>query len=131
VLGLAVVAVAGCHKAAKRSSFTTANPDADAIATARDIERGLMAEYDTKIAAASAATRPNLVVQRAIHATHLRALEAGTAGSPPPVASAGRRLKADLNASVGRLQQLALRARNGENAALFASIAASHEVSLR
>ena len=131
LLGLAAVAVAGCHKAAKHGTATRKLiPDASAIYVARQIEHDLLAGYDKKIAAASAATRPGLVVQRAIHATHLKALGTGYAGP----ARFGNRITpgihAELRQSVGELQQLALKATDGANAALLASIAASHQVSL-
>ena len=131
LLGLTALTVAGCHKAAKRPPATPQLiPDADAISTARQIERNLLARYDEKIAAASVAERPQLVVQRAIHATHLKSLGTGYAGGPRAGAPPARGIKADLRASIADLQHLALHATTGSNAALLASIAASHQVSL-
>jgi len=128
LLGLTAVVVTGCHKAAKRPPARP-NPDAGAIALAREIERNLLSEYDAKISAASAQTRPTLVVQRAIHATHLKALQAEAAAATPIPPSA-HGLRADLRSSISALQRLALTAKTGSTAALLASIAASHQVSL-
>ena len=128
LLGLAALTLAGCHKAAKRPPATPPTvPDGHAIFVAKRIELDLLALYDTKIAAASATVRPQLVVQRAIHATHLKALGTSKVGAPDP---ATRGIKAVLRTSIGQLQRQAMRADSGANAALFASIAASHQVSL-
>lgn len=123
--------VAGCHKAAKRPATPRVVPDAAAIDAARLIEHNLLAVYDQKIASASAAELPQLQVERAIHATHLKALGTEKTGAAPaPGAPPAGGIKADLRRSIGELQGLSLRATSGSNAALFASVAASHQVSL-
>jgi len=103
-------------------------PDAAALSKARDGERGLLAAYDVKIAHASAHEQPQLRAARAIHASHLSALS----GKPAHVGTAGHRvhdLPHALAASASELRSLALAALVGQNAALLASIAASHQAS--
>jgi hypothetical protein len=143
VLGAAVLALVGCGKHTKPATPPpAADPDADALASAAAIEQVLLASYDARIAAASARVRPRLQVARAIHATHLGALHgsastpaASTPAASTPPASTPAASVADirraLRASVATLRRLALAAEEGANAALLASIAASHETSLR
>jgi hypothetical protein len=130
LLGVAVVGIAGCGKHKKPQATTPAAvPDAAALLTARTDETRLLAAYDLKIRHATPHQRPHLEVERAIHATHLSALR-GTA-STPATGPLHPQLSAALRASAHQLRRLALAATAGSNAALFASIAASHEVSSR
>jgi hypothetical protein len=131
LLGLAALSVAGCSKHVKRiapRSSPVVVPDAAALLTARSGERRLLAAYDAKIAHASAQEQPRLQVARAIHAAHLSALH-GTAAPAGHVRRNAHQLTHILLASAGQLRALALAAVVGENAALLASIAASHEAS--
>jgi hypothetical protein len=134
LLGAALVTVAGCtgHSAARSrptSSATTpaAAPDADALADARNQEQLLLASYDAAIAHAKRSARPQLEVQRALHATHLSALGVGTSGATDIAVVSG--LRRALRRSTRRLREQSLAATSGRDAALLASIAASHEAS--
>lgn len=137
VLGAAVLALVGCGKHTKPARPPpAADPDADALASAAAIEQVLLASYDARIAAASARARPRLQVARAIHATHLGALH-GSSSTPPASTSPASTpievadIRRTLRSSLATLRRLALAADEGANAALLASIAASHETSLR
>jgi hypothetical protein len=128
LLGLAALSVAGCGKHTKQIVPKPAiAPDAAALVTARNGERLLLASYDAKIAHASARELPPLQVARAIHATHLSALH-GTTSSDAGIAVVAK-LRHALRSSARDLRSLAFAAQSGANAALFASIAASHEAS--
>lgn len=127
-LGVGVVVLAGCNdkKPAARPQQTPAPvPDAAALATARRDELVLLATYDHLIKHTPLNKRGALQVERAIHATHLSALEGVGAASR----GAGHDLQHLLRASAQRLRRLSLAATSGANAALFASIAASHTAS--
>lgn len=147
LLGAAVVTVAGCHHSSRRPAAATPPPDAAAIRTATIDELELVATYDKLIRNAPAAKRPALEVERAIHATHLAALHSvnptglnptglNPTGLSSPTAGPVRSstvaegIPAALRKSIGQLQSLATAAIVGANAALLASIAASHQVSL-
>jgi hypothetical protein len=128
ILLATVLSVAGCGKHLKPAPTPPAvNPDAAALATAQDIERRLIATYDHLIRHASPHRRGVLEVARAMHTAHLEALH-GTAVSDPP-ATVAHHLDAALRSSATTLRTLSLAAVNGADAALFASIAASHETS--
>jgi hypothetical protein len=135
LLGLAGLAVVGCTKHPTHVPPKPAVvPDAAALASARSSEAALLATYDAKIASSPLHKRAPLLVARAIHATHLAALH-GTAtgtgtgtGAGSPVGSTSH-VKRALRASAVQLRGLALAATDGTNAALLASIAASHETS--
>jgi hypothetical protein len=132
LLVVGALTAAGCsthrHHSAPQPSVV---PDAVALETARDLEQSLIAEYDTKIATAGAQARARLQVERAIHVTHLSALHgthpAATVPSPAPAARPD--ITRILRHSVRSLRSLALAATSGANAALLASIAASHQTS--
>lgn len=107
--------VAGCtsqspHRAA------AADPDAAALAAARDGERQLLASYD--------ASHP----ARAVHLAHLQALGADPAAAPSPAPATAASARAAERATVGELQAAAGAAHRGVLAATLASIAASHAV---
>jgi hypothetical protein len=123
-----VLALAGCGKHRKPVPPAPAvTPDAAALVTAQLIEKRLLATYHVKIRHASAADRPVLEVALAMHTAHLEALHgSATSGT---VAPAARHLRAALHSSVTTLRGLSLAAVDGANAAVFASIAASHETS--
>jgi predicted small lipoprotein YifL len=127
LLGLTAVAIAGCgkHKTLSLPPKPVVVPDAAALAAARNIEASLLASYDAKIARASPRQRAKLEVERAIHATHLSALH-GTMRSAVAI-PASKHLEVTLHASVASLRRFALKAQAGTNAALLASIAASHD----
>lgn len=127
--------MAGCSKhhhpsaAATPSTPAAAPPDEAALQRARDGEQVLLASYAAKIAHAKPRHRPALEVQRAIHTAHLSALRAAKPdGADIAVVS---NLHHALRSSARDLRALALAATSGANAALLASIAASHEVSAR
>jgi hypothetical protein len=127
-LGIGAVVLAGCnHKkpAAAPSSTPTSLADAAALATARHDEVALVAAYDHLIKHTPISKRGALQVERAIHAAHLAALK----GTPDPAQGAHLDIQHALRASSQRLRRLSLAAANGANAALFASIAASHTAS--
>jgi hypothetical protein len=125
-MGLSVVA---CDKHTKRTVQTPpADPDAAALVTARALEQLLLASYDAKIAHASARHRPPLEVARAIHAAHLDALH-GTTGATTADIAVVSNIRHELLVSASTLRGLSLDAVNGGNAALLASIAASHQTS--
>jgi hypothetical protein len=95
------------------------DPDAAALTAARDTEHRLLASYDAAHPAYTA------------HLAHLRALGGpipssspvnSTTPAPPAAAAAAER------ASLAELQGAANAAVHGSNAALLASIAASHAV---
>jgi hypothetical protein len=100
---------------------------------ARLDEEALIAAYDRALTGASGQQLARLNVERAVHATHLAALKAyppsaGRAGEPLPAIPVSK-LPAALRASAATNRHAALAATDGNNAALLASIAASHEVS--
>jgi hypothetical protein len=129
VIGGGLLAVAGCRSGSNAPAprRTTTSPDAAALAQARDAEARLLASYDAAIKRLPLHRRAPLEVERAIHATHLAALK-GTA-LPPRRGHTGHDLSAALRSSAARLRRLALAAADGSNAALLASIAASHTAS--
>lgn len=128
---MALLATAGCHSRARRPTAKPATVDAEAVEAAASRERMIVATCDAAIARAAVADLPALQVARAVHATHLAALhDAGALPSTSaPSTVAPRRLIPVVRQSASELRGLAIRARSGANAALFASIAASHEVS--
>jgi hypothetical protein len=129
VLCGAAVVLAGCRaKTTATRTATSPSPDAAALLTARSTEQSLLASYDATIASLPLHKRAPLQVERAIHATHLEALH----GKPPPSSSAtpsASSLHHALRASARQLRALSLAAVDGGNAALLASIAASHTAS--
>jgi hypothetical protein len=129
LLGLAVLGVAGCgkHRHPRAAPQPIVVPDAAALTTARRLEQMLLASYDERLAHASPRHRPRLQVERAIHATHLSALKATPKAGAHPTAV--HNLEHALRTSARTLRAQANAATDGSNAALFASIAASHEAS--
>jgi hypothetical protein len=128
-LGTALLAVAGCHSKPKATPTPPVQvPDQSALGTARVAEQALLASYDAKISSLPLHRRAPLQVERAIHATHLEALH-GTVTTQTAPARSTASLAATLRASANQLRQLALNATEGQNAALLASIAASHTAS--
>jgi len=111
LLGGAAV-LAGCTTA-PRGARARPGSDDDALLAAWASEQRLLAAY--------AGTTP----QHQAHLAHLRALEArlGRTPSAPPAPPS-----ADDAATVPALHAAAIAARDGGNAALLASIAASHAV---
>jgi hypothetical protein len=128
LLGLVGLSVVACDKHPKRTvQAPVVVPDAAALVTARNLELVLLASYDAKIAHASAGRRPALEVARAIHLAHLDALH-GTTSSAADIAVVPN-VRHELRVSVATLRGLSRAAMDGANAALFASIAASHQTS--
>jgi hypothetical protein len=125
LLGLAALTLAGC-KTRSAASSQPADPDAAALRAARASEQMLLGSYDAAIASARGAAAVRLRTERALHAQHLAALGGGppirppTAGPPAEPGPALRRTAATFRA-------FAVAAVRGGNAALLASIAASHE----
>jgi hypothetical protein len=133
VLGLVAVTLVACGKKRKPPTPTpVVVPDAEALADARAREAQLLAWYDQAIATALVHQRPALQVERAIHATHRSALHAApvTSTDLPAVAPAVTNVRRALRTSARQLRRAALTATEGNNAALLASIAASHEASV-
>jgi predicted small lipoprotein YifL len=130
ILVATVLSVAACGKHPKPvPPAPVVNPDAAALLTAQGIERGLLATYNHRIKHASAHEKPGLEVALTMHTAHLEALH-GTAGTATTgTAPAVHPLKAVLRSSAATLRGLSLAAIDWTNAALFASIAASHETS--
>lgn len=130
MVAASAVTLAACGKHHKPTApKPTATPDADGLSTARHLEQVLLASYDAKIAHASARHRAQLQVARAIHATHLSALHRSQPDSADIAVVTD--LRRALRQSVTTLRGLAVTATDGANAALLASIAASHETSAR
>jgi hypothetical protein len=129
VLGLAALSVAGCHNKAKPvRKQPRAGLDAAALSAARVGELRLLASYDAALGSLPLHKRAPLQVERAIHAAHLAALP-GPASSASPTPRPTHHLHAALRVSAADLRRLALGAVDGANAALLASIAASHTAS--
>jgi hypothetical protein len=127
LLGLGLAVLAGCRARATPKARPAAPADYADLVSARDVERALLATYDALIASAPARAKPRLEVERATHAAHLAALHGTTTTNPLPFTP--RRPEVQLVASARSLREYARRATEGTDAALFASIAASHEVS--
>ncbi|HVT21119.1 MAG TPA: hypothetical protein VHE57_07010 [Mycobacteriales bacterium] len=113
-LGLAALGLAGC-KGASPPAARHLDPDASALAAARDAEVALLA----------ATTDP---AQREAHVAHLAALGGSAPGAATAIGPSARSL---LRSSTTSLRAAALTATSGTHAAVFASIAASHEVLAR
>jgi hypothetical protein len=131
LLGLAGLSVVACDKHPKRAvRALVVVPDAAALVTARNLELVLLASYDAKIAQVSARRRPALEVAKAIHVAHLDALHGSTSStsSTSDIAVVAN-LRHELRVSAATLRDLSRNAVNGTNAAVFASIAASHQTS--
>lgn len=124
-----MAALTACNgKRATTGSSTpapTPTPDAAALAAARRGELDLLAAYDRKIKHTALHRRGPLQVERAIHETHLSALHGVETDHAKPPAS----IQHELLRSATLLRRLSLSATNGTNAALLASIAASHMAS--
>jgi hypothetical protein len=122
----AVLAAAGCHRKPKPPPSTpAAPPDIAALRTAGHIEEALLAKYDAEIRRTPKHRRGALQVERAIHATHLAALQVLAAPATGAVTVRGSTTSL-LRSSAAELRRFALNATDGAHAALLASIAASH-----
>lgn len=112
LLGAGLVVLAGCTS--HRTATATA-PDAGLLAAARAGELALLAS--------SAEGTP----EHAAHLAHLQALGGQVlAPGATPASAPTSPSYVDVRASVAVLQSAADRARDGGNAALLASVAASH-----
>jgi hypothetical protein len=129
LLGAALLTVAGCRHTSSSARPPAPAPDASALATARTIERQLIASYDARIATAAPGEVAVLQAARSLHTVHLQAL-AGAEGDPTGVVVVTD-LRRTLLQSATTLRRLALTATDGTDAALLASIAASHLTSAR
>jgi hypothetical protein len=117
LLGLAALGLAGC-KAGSSASATHTDPDRSALAVARSAEQVLVAACDAA----------GLTAESAIHAEHLAAL-GGSVPVPRALNTpAAHAIRALLRDSTDSLRGAALAAVSGAHAAVFASVAASHEV---
>jgi hypothetical protein len=132
LLGLGALGLAACTKgsspAAHGADRGSVDPDAGLLASAHGNEQVLVAAYDSAIPSASGAERARLTAERALHATHLHAL-----GKPTPLSPSLPPGDVDLllRGSTDLLRGAAVEAADGAHAAVFASIAASHEAMLR
>ena len=127
MLGLAVLAVAGCRHT---THSATKPPQADEglLEQAYTTEKDIIAAYDNAIAAATGDTTA-LMSERDAHATHLAALDLSISVQPTRAILTMRQLPAFLTESVDALRSAAVSATDGNHAAVFASIAAAHQVS--
>lgn len=132
LLAGAVLTAAGCsshHSASNRQAAV--DPDAPLLVRAHDDEATLIAGYDALLAHATGQRRAQLLVQRAAHSVHLEALavhrNTASASASAAVVPRGSQLQRELTTSARRLQTAAETIRDGGNAALLASIAASHQ----
>lgn len=82
---------------------------------------GIVGAYDAAIASATGSQLTRLAAERAVHAQHLAALHAAPSATPLP-----GDIKALLRSSVAELRAAAVTAVDGANAALLASVGASH-----
>jgi hypothetical protein len=129
-LGLAALSVVGCHGSADSPGRSpAAGPDAAALATAREGELRLLAAYRARLRSVPLHKRAPLQVELAIHTAHLGALPRVPSATPTPHPPTGH-LSEALRVSAAELRRLALGAVDGANAALLASIAASHTAGL-
>jgi len=113
LLATPVLAVAACRDRAP----SRPDPDAAAIAAARDTERRLIDGYDAAGAAGVAD----------VHRAHLVALgDATPSPSPAPAPAPASDPQLLVRSSVAALQRAAIGAHSGQVAATLASIAASH-----
>ncbi|HVT65359.1 MAG TPA: hypothetical protein VHD81_09405 [Mycobacteriales bacterium] len=116
VLGAGLLAIAAC-KHPSSPPVPHVDPDAAALAEARAMEVQLLSET----------TDP---AERAAHLQHLAAL-GGTVPSPTATTTpVTEPVRVQLRGSADSLRTAAVAASNGMHAAVFASIAASHEVLL-
>lgn len=102
-------------------------PDAAVLADAHGPEAALIGAYTLAIASAKGSELARLTAERDLHRAHLARLGArsGIAGFT------GDSIHERLRLSVAHLRSLAVSAVDGPDAAVLASIAASHEVMLR
>jgi hypothetical protein len=125
VLGAGLLVVAACRHAPARA----AGPDPVALADARETEQSLIAACAAALAAAPRGPGASrLTAQRDAHATHLAALGGGSGADVAPVPPT--RGPSLLRSSAASLRAAAVAAVAGADAALLASIAASHEAML-
>jgi hypothetical protein len=130
LLGLSAAVLAACSGKKHRPSAAPPHPDDAAMVAAHLEEQALISAYTSALADAKPKQQAHLEVELAVHRTHLAALSGypprpGTA--VPIVAPAG--IRRALAASAGTARAAAVDATDGSNAALLASIAASHSVS--
>jgi hypothetical protein len=128
VLGLAALVLTGCRNHST-SSQPRVTADAAALASARASEAGLIAAYDAALPSAGRLTA-RLSAERAVHSRHLAAL-GGRANVDPAAIGPDRSLRHLLRRSAASLRAAAVGAVDGTQAALLASIGASHEVMAR
>jgi hypothetical protein len=119
VLAGGLVTLVGCSHPQRTPPPAAPAPDAAALASAIAVEQQLL----------GAATDP---ATQATHAAHLTALGGSTppSASPPAAAGSADATRVMLRASAQSLHGAAVTAVIGRHAAVFASIAASHEVLL-
>jgi hypothetical protein len=132
LLAGSAVFLAACS--AKKHPRAKAAPPADqaAMTAAYQQEQTLIDAYQDALAQATPKLKARLEVELAVHQTHLSALKAFR----PPVAATASpstvhltHLRSALRAAATAGRQAAVNAVDGANAALLASIAASHAIS--
>jgi hypothetical protein len=131
VLAGSLATVAACSHPHPRSTPPKASPDAASLAQARAGEAELIAVYDAAIVAARGRRVDTLTTARDAHAAHLAALAGTSTPAPTATLPPFSEIDALLRGSAASLRTFAVSAAIGGNAAVFASIAASHEVSTR
>jgi hypothetical protein len=127
LLGSIAAFAVGCRSSRRKAP----DPDAAALAEARDTETRLIAAYTALATTAQGADATSYARFTAAHQAHLEALTTQVAASRSPSPSAPSTLsRADTGALVSssatRLQAAALAASSGHHAAVLASIAGAH-----
>ena len=135
VLAGGLIALAGCTHSAPKATPRRTVADAGALSEARASEQALLAAYDALLPTVEGDELSRRTAERALHAEHLAALHPPTspsvtplttpADTPLPTVDDVRRLIVESETT---FRGLAVGAVSGDNAALFASIAASHAV---
>jgi hypothetical protein len=123
--------IAACSGKKHPKTSSAPPPDQAAMQTAYREEQKLIGLYKDALKQASPATQAKLEVELAVHETHLSALHAFAVPTTysPVGGVTDKQLKHTLHAAATSGQQAAVNATEGSNAALLASIAASHTIS--
>jgi hypothetical protein len=131
VLAGSAAFLAACSGHNKPKKSAAPPPDQAAMQSAYRDELKLIGLYQAAIKSSSADTQAKLEVELAVHQTHLSALKTfATAATFSQVGTVTvKELKHQLRTAATAGQLAAVNAAEGDNAALLASIAASHTIS--
>jgi hypothetical protein len=131
LLGLIVLAVAGCKHGSSRTAAQAAGA-ADALASARASELSLLTAYgNARDLGLSGAEAARIEAERALHVAHFHALGGASEPLATGASAAATSIRTQLRTSAATLRAAAVVAVDGADAALLASIAASHEAAGR